>query len=484
MIVSYSVCSRDEAIAVSTLEWAITLDGRLPYDAILSVGDGVDAEPIHRAMEKLFRSVTEINSYAPNTWPQGKNLSFQNLVRYLDTKRSAESFFWWEPDAIPLKKGWLAEIEREHIAGGKAFTGFVHDALKSMECVGVYPPNFMEFSPTNGMLCRAAPWDRCAAQEIVGHVHRINHLMQFVHDVDGLVPTFENGDLSLIRKDAVLFHKNKNGSLVEQLSKGKIKRWVRKFFTAEAQRRREVEPIVVVFAPCARDIDQAIHHAKWLRKLGRRYPHQAIVATDPECPNDKASALVAVLLECFQGISRFVYPTPTNKSYPAVANFAFARVAEMMASQSAPWFWFESDTVVLKADWLEVLQKEYEAGGKPFMGPVVKETGFGHANGSCVYPPDTVQRIPKALRQTSVAWDYAMRDEVNGDCHDASGIIQHIWGLVDGPSGRAPSQTNGKRPPEKFTRELARKILLPSAVLVHRVKDTSLVEILMSGGFR
>lgn len=223
MIISYSVCLRDEAIAVGTLEWAYMLDGQLPYDCILSVGSEVRREPIIAECEKLFRRVTVLNSEAPPTWPQGKNATFQNLMRYADAVRLAEPIFWWEPDAIPLVKGWLTAFESEHVEGLKPFSGYIHEALWQMECVGIYPPNFLEYSPRLGMGCRAAPWDQCAGSEIVPHAHRMNHLMQFVHDINGFPPTFGE-DLSLLQPGAVIFHTNKDGTLVEQLSKWKIPR--------------------------------------------------------------------------------------------------------------------------------------------------------------------------------------------------------------------------------------------------------------------
>lgn len=475
MIVSYSICRRDEAIALSTLEWAFSLDGKLPYHAILSLGDGVEAEPLREAMVKLFSKVTVIGSNAPESWPQGKNAAFQNLVRYLNDVRNQESFLWWETDAIPLKKGWLATLESEHLVGGKAFTGYVHDALKCMECVGIYPPNFMEYSPVNGMLCRAAPWDRCCGAEIIQNVHRANHLMQFVHDVDGFPPTFPK-DAKLLKDGAVLFHACKDGTLIEELSKGAIKRFIGNLF--KKPEAKKSEPITVVFAVCAKDVEQAIEHARWLAKITPvKWPHKAVLAHDFDVPHAKSQELKGLLYGFFESFSTFIYPTPTDKTYPAVANFAFARVAEMMAHRSAPWFWLEADAVVLKANWLEELQKEYEAAGKPFMGPIVKENGFWHPNGSCVYPADTVRRIPNALRQTKYGWDYSMREEVNGDCHDASRLIFHLWGLVNGQ----PSATNGTQPPRNFTPEMARNILPPGAVLVHRVKDNSLVDLLMKG---
>src|SRR6185295_3057273 len=385
MIVSFSVCQRDEANALATLEWAYVLDGLLPYRAIVSLAAGVDAARITAAAQKLFRAVTVLPSEAPEAWPQGKNATFQNLVRWLDLQHNTEPFFWWEPDAIPLKRNWLAMIEAAHKAGGQPFSGYIYDALGSMDCVGVYPPDFMSYSPLNGMLCRAAPWDACAKLEVFPHVHRINHLLQFVNDVDGFPPTFGD-DLSLLRPDVVLFHKSKDGSLVQQLSKGKVERFMGKMFGIANRQEPKAnrEKITVVFPVCAKDIDQAIHHAKWLGKMKGCSNHKAIIAHDGECPVTKAQDLYGLLEGAFQSVARFVYPTPQEKSYPAAANWAFARVAEYMGHGSAPWLWLESDCVVLKANWLDTLQREYDDAGQPFMGPVVKERGYGHVNGSCV----------------------------------------------------------------------------------------------------
>ena len=479
MIVSLAICRRDEANALNTLEWAHQLDGKVDYECILTVGHGVTVEPMLAAASKLFRKVTLLTTDAPDAWPQGKNLTFQDLVRHLDMIKSPEPFFWWEPDAIPLKKGWLKAIEAAHLSGGKLFTGYVHPALRYLECVAVYPPNFMECSPTNGMLCRIAPWDVCSKLEVVPNAYPINELLQFVHDVDGFPPTFT--DLHMINPLAVLFHKNKDGTLIEQLSKGTIARMVdlvRDAFSAKPQAPPR-ERITVVFPVSAKDIDQAIHHARWMQKLGVKWKNSAIVAFDMECPTAKAEELRFLLTYSFSAISTHIYPTPPDKTYPAVANWAFARVAEAMAHSTAPWFWLEADAVVLKPDWLDTLQAEYEAGGKAFMGPIVKENGHGHANGSCVYPADAVRRIPRALKSKD-AWDWTMREEMIHDCHDASHVICHIWGLVNGQ----PSQTNGAQPPLNFTRELARRCIPERAAIVHRIKDNSVVDLLMNGGIR
>ncbi len=222
MIVAFSTCLRDHDLAVATLEWDYDLDGQLDYDCILSLGAGFDREPVILAANKLFRNVTVRESEAPDTWPNGKNWTFQQLVRYLHDKKNKQPFAWLEPDSIALKKGWLKTLEEEYEKGGKPFAGWVHPTLNYMECVGIYPHNVMDYSQS-AMLCRAGPWDMVAKDDIIPNCHRMNHLMQSVHSIDGFCPTFK--DLSMIQSGAVLFHRNKDGTLIEQLSKGRWKRF-------------------------------------------------------------------------------------------------------------------------------------------------------------------------------------------------------------------------------------------------------------------
>jgi hypothetical protein len=226
MLLHLAVGPRDADSAVPMLEWMRSLDGQLDYDCYLTLNQSITKQPIIDAATALFRTVTVLETDAPDAWPQGKNYVFQNFVRYLDDKRIKDCFMWLEPDGVPLKKGWLTAIEQAHVAGGKPFSGFVHPALQSMECIGVYPHNFMDYSPHNGMLCRAAPWDAVAKGEIVPNCTPLNHLMQFVNDIDGFPPSFDTKEsLRLLNPDAVFFHRNKDGSLIEQLSSGKWKRW-------------------------------------------------------------------------------------------------------------------------------------------------------------------------------------------------------------------------------------------------------------------
>lgn len=243
LLVSYAACLRDFTLAQETLEWAHDLDGKLDNDCILSLGNGFDRESIIDAAKDLFRSVTVLDSNAPDTWPHGKNFTFQSVCRYLYDKKDKRPFLHWEPDSIPLCKGWLKTLEEEYALGGKPFGGFCNDSLKFMECVGIYPWNFMDYSPTVGMICRAAPWDIVAKADIYQNAHNMNRLMQFVHSIDGFAPTFK--DLSMLQNGAVLFHRNKDGTLIDQLRKDRgLVNQVKKLFT-----RKSCPPVTAKRSP-------------------------------------------------------------------------------------------------------------------------------------------------------------------------------------------------------------------------------------------
>jgi hypothetical protein len=307
---------------VSTLEWAFSLDGQLPYDCILSLGDGIKHDPIIGAARKLFRDVTVLESNADDSWPLGKNQTFQNLVRHLDDKRSTDSFFWWEPDCVFTKKGALKTIEEAHISGGKPFSGYVHESLQQMECVGVYPYDFMRYSPRNGMGCRAAPWDQCMRyDQLMGHTHRLNHIIQFVHDVDGFPPTFPK-DSKLLNKDAVLFHASKDGALIEQLSKGKIHKLIQ-LFKSEKPAIKKQEHVSVYL--CLEPLPPFLKNGE---------QGKAVLAISSNAPSAVVGQWVIALSSRYT-VTRFMYPAP--KGGQDEFKWARKQVEEYMAKQTEPW---------------------------------------------------------------------------------------------------------------------------------------------------
>jgi hypothetical protein len=227
--------------------------------------------------------------------------------------------------------------------------------------------------------------------------------------------------------------------------------------------------IIVVFPVCQMDHDLALHHANWLLSMNRQWNHDAVISFDRSLSTPLN--LQTLLRRCFRSVTFCEYPSPKHKSWPQAPNWAMQHTARYMARFGKPWLWLEADAVVLKNDWLDQLQREYDRAGQPFMGPIVPN--MGHCNGVAVYPANFAQISPRAMTCIDRAWDYEMKPDMIHKCHDSSRLTQHLWGIVNGQ----PHPNSGPAP-MGLTRTQAKAWIDPSAVLVHRIKDDSLLKLL------
>lgn len=242
----------------------------------------------------------------------------------------------------------------------------------------------------------------------------------------------------------------------------------------QAPSRARKDLITVVFPVCEKDIDLAVAHAQWLATLPNRTEHVAILATDSSVSTIQVDNLATELRKYFQQVTVYTFAPPPVTGWPQAANWAFQQVALYMARWTHPWLWMEPDAVALSDDWLEKLQAEYDQYGKPFMGAVVKQ--MGHMNGCGIYPPDTPARAPHAMSCTETAFDFVMKEDTKDAVHDTP-LIQHIWSV----KGETVSENQDGPAPKDITEERARRWLTRDAVVVHRVKDSSLVNLLKAG---
>jgi len=379
-------------------------------------------------------------------------------------------FLILEPDAVPLKPGWLDDIAAaySHVAG--KFMGHIYSTdqlLRFMSGIAVYPADTAHRLPLHEFPLH---WDVEFAGVMVSqgaHTPLINH---FFGQRD-LSPTFVEVKtpqspinafaLDWIPKEVVLFHRNKNGTLMRLLK--------RKLFPHLATKQ-----ITVVFNVHRGDIRLALKHAQWLHKMGMESYHRAIVAHDVTCPIPQTNKLAQELRQCFLDVDFFVYPRPTG-NYPQTANMAWQAVAKEMAKGEQPWLWWEADAIALKKDWLEQLQREYEREKKSWMG--VRVPHMSHCNGLAIYPADAAFRMPKAMRATGEAWDMVAKDEIN-DMHDSK-LFFHVWTLVN----RNAHPVGGGEEPRGITADDLRRWLSKEAVILHRVKDDSVLNALISGEY-
>ncbi len=448
------------------LGWIAQLGACRGHEALLVADAGV-AWPTAKAVldqaSLLFDKATIItNEKHVSGWSRGANSLWMTAA-----KTVKEPWLWLESDAVPLRPGWLDIISGAYGLCGKPFMGVVMEntdprfPARYLAGNAVYPANAHEiigpFIWEDGKT-----WDTCdAAEQVVPLTAHINLIQNIWGEPDN-PPTFAEESvprtnvfsLKSLRPDAVIFHRNKDGALIRLLR--------RKLFP-----QATTLPIAVVFPVCAMDVQLAIAHAQWLKRLNRVWHHPAVIAYDRGLSAGLRGHLRNLLADCFPSVEILSVPTPRIPGWPHAPNWMWQHVARHMAGQKNPWLWLEADAVVLKPDWLDRIQDEYDKAGKAWMGPIVPD--LGHCNGVAVYPADAATRLPHAMKCTDRAWDYEMKPEMIRDCHDASKLIFHAWGVHNGRihphTGSAPD----------FSDESICRQIPSDAVVVHRSKTTALI---------
>jgi hypothetical protein len=185
---------------------------------------------------------------------------------------------------------------------------------------------------------------------------------------------------------------------------------------------------LVVIPFCAKDVDLAWKQTELIARLnsGKKTEADCLLTWDNQTPKDKAARVKAQAERYFRRVFTYVYPAPPQEPWPRPQNAAFQRTCVYLSlCFNCPWLWLEPDATPLRPDWLDMIMDEYKKGGQPFMGHIVE--GMGHVNGCAVYPPKIEWHAQAGLRCTDVAFDVAMKKEMQGKVHKANHIIQHHW---------------------------------------------------------
>lgn len=360
-------------------------------------------------------------------WPLGSNTLFKHAA--FEMKKKDQPWLWLEPDAIPLKPTWKKELIEAYQGGYLGRNG-----------VGVYPPD------THSRFCHKIrdneAWDVTLARE---ELITDTDLIQFDWGALKKAPTFT--DLSALHPRAVLFHRNKDGTLITLLRQ--------RLFPMLCK-----VPFTVVLSFFNGDAEQAHQTLEWIARLGTPKTHPILLNYQAGVPSTMVAAIIKSAHKSFTSVHRSEYRRPPRGTFaPTVA---FIHAAHSMQKMGKPWLWMEPDTIPLKPNWLEALQQEYDTCGKPFCGPIVPHRG--HMNGTGLYPANTPELIPQTIRSPGDVWDWKMKGEMIDSCHDCSRIFFHTWGEIGGKLNPIEGE------PADFSRpELFRQIP-ESAVIVHRAK--------------
>lgn len=436
----------------------IVADASLGYNACLKAKEVAD---------RVFSDTKIICTPKPvSGWPRGANHLFCRAA--IDIwKFRKEPWLWLEPDAIPLRTGWLDEIQSAYDQCGKPYMGHIYDCSQDglpprlMSAIAVYSKDaatYFTMVPDSPKAFDVEIAPRILEQG--AHTNLIYHKWGEKNKPPTFRAEAQPGtnihSLASIPKEAVIFHRCKDGSLYRVLGK-------KDDVGANSN-------FVVVLPFFDGDAKQMLRNVEWQAELGKTQ-WECLLAYEQKTNPNMVQAIIKAAKGAYEIVDILPYPNAPRAKWPDGPNWAFQNTARKMQQEGKPWLWMESDMVPLTPDWLDKLQDEYTSCKKAFMGSVVPH--FGHLNGTSVYPHDLPVRCPKVMQATNTAFDTIAKDQMLLDHHNAIHLMAHVWGL----SGGQPHPYTGV--PITFRTDKQLDEWIPEgAVTFHRSKDDSLINML------
>lgn len=243
LLVVLPYCKKDIALTRKLLEWIEVLSPKLaPHCCLLAVDSQVEKQVIIEFRDRVRRifdyaeaALVNVPEEESGRWPSASNAMFRIASRHV-----GECFrlpwLWLEPDCTPLLPSWLDLLALAYTRSPKKYLGaqirsepMMEPTLPPVHLAGcaIYPPDaFVAMEP----YCKpdaSRAWDIGNAEYVIPRSLN-TPLIHHVYGTMDMPPIFkavkEPGDpantctLGFVRPDAALFHRCKDGSLIDLLA--------------------------------------------------------------------------------------------------------------------------------------------------------------------------------------------------------------------------------------------------------------------------
>lgn len=219
---------------LNNLVWVKQLGGCPDHDAVIVADAGMEARAVFALKDEAslsFKSVEIITTEeSVQGWIAGANALFLTAARFAQTRN--QSWLWMEPDAIPLKPGWISSIQIHYQATGAKYMGALVPCrdprlpATHLAGVAVYPPSAyseigkeIEAYPDKAFDISTAPITVPQATESGLWCHLWGEMGNPPIFAEKRIQGTKTFDLDWIAPKSVLFHRNKGGSLIDLLRK-------------------------------------------------------------------------------------------------------------------------------------------------------------------------------------------------------------------------------------------------------------------------
>lgn len=229
--------------------------------------------------------------------------------------------------------------------------------------------------------------------------------------------------------------------------------------------------MLCLMAFCSSDSDLALQFLEWTGELRGCPQHDLVLVADAAVDWGVAKQILDEGCKHFRTCKIITNDAPVEGWIPG-SNSLFRTAALEGRAQDRPWLFLEPDAVPLRSGWLDAIEAEYNACGRPFMGGVVG-SGIGpHLEGVAIYPSNALDRL-EPVWDDKKSWVVFGRDVMLFEAHN-SPLFCQLWGdsHKNPPTfvyDLKPDSPQNTKTPEHIPKE---------AVLFHRNKDSSLIRLL------
>jgi hypothetical protein len=231
----------DLALVKSQIAWINELhEGEPRYSLLLAADSAVPSSEIKAIADEARKSFAFVTGFQimvpPNNqgWIKGSDFMFLRVARWVKENTKC-AFLWMEPDAVPLKSGWLDDIQSEYSKTPYKYMGAIvrqndQPLMPKAHLNGnaVYPNEAYEvFNAMNSVTMGTQAFDIAGASVCVPATKE-SPLFQSFWGTQELAPIFVKERTpespknhivwdKFIRPDAVFFHRDKTHSLIPLL---------------------------------------------------------------------------------------------------------------------------------------------------------------------------------------------------------------------------------------------------------------------------
>lgn len=147
------------------------------------------------------------------------NFMFRSALETVERLHPGRPMLWVEADTTVTRASWVREIANEYEHCGQVFMGdfHPHGTIPHMTGNAVYGPQWREAAPSLAALPGPNPrqgWDSACAFQTVPQMHKAKTIQQV-----WICPRFTESNVnSIVRPETALFHRCKDGSLIDVLA--------------------------------------------------------------------------------------------------------------------------------------------------------------------------------------------------------------------------------------------------------------------------